>query len=66
MVKGKRVFKKAVPVSLKALTNLCNQLFREGTRIGGNNAEACNAISKANLKSLSYIALKEARESVAP
>ena len=29
-----------------------------------NNAEACNAISKADFKSKSYIALKEARESL--
>ena len=35
-----------------------------GTSIGANNAEATNAISKADFKSKSYIALKEARESL--
>ena len=32
--------------------------------IGANNAEACNAITKSDFKSKSYIALKEARESL--
>ena len=32
--------------------------------IGANNAEACSAMSKADFKSKSYIALKEARESL--
>jgi four helix bundle protein len=32
------------------------------TSIGANNAEASSAISKADFKSKSYIALKEARE----
>ena len=41
-----------------------NQLLRAGTSIGANNAEACNAISKADFKSKSFIALKEARESL--
>lgn len=54
----------AVPVYLQAVSNLCNQLLRAGTSIGANNAEACNAISKADFKSKSYIALKEARESL--
>ena len=36
----------------------------KSTSIGANNAEACNAISKADFKSKSYIALKEARESL--
>ena len=31
---------------------------------GLENAEACNAISKADFKSKSFIALKEARESL--
>ena len=31
---------------------------------GANNAEACNGISKADFKSKSFIALKEARESL--
>ena len=43
---------------------LANQLLRAGTSIGANNAEAVNAISKADFKSKSYIALKEARESL--
>ena len=53
-----------VPVHLQAVAVLCNQLLRAGTSIGANNAEACNAISKADFKSKSYIALKEARESL--
>lgn len=53
-----------VPVHLLAVATLCNQLLRSGTSIGANNAEACNAISKADFKSKSYIALKEARESL--
>ena len=32
------------------------------TEVNEVNAEACNAISKADFKSKSYIALKEARE----
>jgi len=43
---------------------LANQLLRSGTSIGANNAEACNAITKSDFKSKSYIALKEARESL--
>ena len=38
--------------------------MRAGTSIGANNSEATNAISKADYKSKSYIALKEARESL--
>ena len=53
-----------VPIHLKSVANLANQLLRSGTSIGANNAEACNAISKADFKSKSYIALKEARESL--
>ena len=64
VVKGKRVFEKSVPVYLQSVSNLCNQLLRSGTSIGANNAEACNAISKADFKSKSFIALKEARESL--
>ena len=64
MVNGKRVYNKPVPVYLQAVSNLCNQLLRAGTSIGANNAEACNAISKADFKSKSFIALKEARESL--
>ena len=54
----------AVPVHLQAIATLCNQLLRAGTSIGANNAEASSAISKADFKSKSYIALKEARESL--
>ena len=64
IVKGKRVYEKAVPVYLQSVSNLCNQLLRAGTSIGANNAEACNAISKADFKSKIFIALKEARESL--
>ena len=64
MVKGKRVYEKAVPVYLQSVSNLCNQLLRAGTSIAANNAEATGAISKADFKSKSYIALKEARESL--
>ena len=54
----------AVPLYLQSVANLSNQLLRAGTSIGANNAEACNAISKADFKSKSFIALKEARESL--
>lgn len=64
MVNGKRVYNKSIPVHLQAVSNLCNQLLRAGTSIGANNAEACSAISKADFKSKSFIALKEARESL--
>ena len=53
-----------VPVYLQSVANICNQLLRAGTSIGANNAEATSAISKADFKSKSYIALKEARESL--
>lgn len=43
---------------------MCNQLLRAGTSIGANNAEATNAVSKTDYRSKSYIALKEARESL--
>lgn len=64
MVKGKRVYEKSVPVYLQSVSNLCNQLLRSGTSIGANNAEAINAISKQDYRSKSFIALKEARESL--
>ena len=64
MVNGKRVYNKTLPVYLQAVSNLCNQLLRSGTSIGANNAEACNAISRQDFRSKSYIALKEARESL--
>ena len=53
-----------IPVHLKSVATLSNQLLRAGTSIGANNAEATNAISKADFKAKSYIALKEARESL--
>ena len=53
-----------VPVHLQAVAVLCNQLLRSGTSIGANNAEATSAISTADFKAKSYIALKEARESL--
>ena len=64
IVKGKRVYEKSVPVYLQSVSNLCNQLLRSGTSIGANNAEAINAISKQDYRSKSFIALKEARESL--
>lgn len=54
----------AVLVYLQSVSNLCNQLLRSGTSIGANNAEATNAVSKADYRSKSYIALKEACESL--
>ena len=62
--KGKRVYEKTVPVYLQSVSNLCNQLLRAGTSIGANNAEATNAVSKTDYRAKSYIALKEARESL--
>ena len=53
-----------VPVHLKSVANISNQLLRAGTSIGANNAEATNAISKADFRSKSFIELKEARESL--
>ena len=64
IVKGRRVYEKSVPVYLQSVSNLCNQLLRSGTSIGANNAEAVNAISKQDYRSKSFIALKEARESL--
>ena len=53
-----------VPVHLQSVAVLCNQLLRAGTSIGANNAEATNAVSKTDYRAKSYIALKEARESL--
>ena len=53
-----------VPVHLQSVAALANQLLRSGTSIGANNAEAVNAISKQDYRSKSFIALKEARESL--
>ena len=64
MVGGKRVYEKAIPVHAQSISVLCNQLLRSGTSIGANNAEATNAVSKSDYRSKSYIALKEARESL--
>lgn len=64
MVNGKKVYDKPVPVYLQSVANICNQLMRAGTSVGANNSEATSAISKADYKSKSYIALKEARESL--
>lgn len=64
MVNGKNVYEKPVPVYLQSVANICNQLMRAGTSVGANNSEATSAISKADYKSKSYIALKEARESL--
>ena len=61
---GKPVFKKTIPVHLQSISAICNQLLRSGTSVGANNSEATSAISKADYKSKSYIALKEARESL--
>ena len=64
IVKGKRVYEKSVSVYLQSVSNLCNQLLRAGTSIGANNAEATNAVSKTDYRAKSFIALKEARESL--
>lgn len=63
-VKGNRVYEKAIPVYLQSVSAICNQLLRSGTSIGANNAEATNAVSKQDFRAKSYIALKEARESL--
>ena len=61
---GKPLFKKPIPVYLQSVSAICNQLLRSGTSIGANNAEATNAVSKQDFRAKSYIALKEARESL--
>ena len=63
-VRSKREKLKAIPVYLQSVSAICNQLLRSGTSVGANNSEATSAISKADYKSKSYIALKEARESL--
>lgn len=62
--KNKKITVKPIPVYLQAVANICNHLLRAGTSIGANNSEATSAISKADYKAKSYIALKEARESL--
>lgn len=64
IVKGKRVYEKTIPVYLQSVSTLCNQLLRAETSIGANNAAAINAVSRQDFRSKSYIALKEARESL--
>lgn len=64
IVNNKRVYEKTIPVYLQSIANICNQLLRSGTSIGANNSEATNAISKQDFKAKSFIALKEARESL--
>jgi len=63
-VRGKMSGRIRIPIYLKSVATLSNQLLRAGTSIGANNAEATNAISKADFKSKSFMALKEARESL--
>lgn len=64
IVKSKKVYEKTVPVYLQSVSALCNQLLRSGTSIGANNVEATNAVSKTDYRAKSFIALKEARESL--
>ena len=64
MVNGKRIYDKTIPVHMQSVAVLCNQLLRSGTSIGANNAEATNAVSKTDYRAKSFIALKEARESL--
>lgn len=63
-LRAKKEKRKAIPIFLLSISNICNQLLRAGTSIGANNAEAINAISKNDYRSKSHIALKEARESL--
>lgn len=44
--------------------NIANQLFRSGTSIGANYAEAQNAISRKDFIAKVYISLKECNESL--
>lgn len=44
--------------------NISNQLFRSGTSIGTNYAEAQNSISRKDFVSKVYISLKECNESL--
>lgn len=64
IVKSKKIYEKTVPVYLQSVSALCNQLLRSGTSIGANNAEATNAVSKTDYRAKSFIALKEACESL--
>ena len=44
--------------------NIANQLFRSGTSIGANYAEAQNAISRKDFIAKVYISLKECNETL--
>ena len=44
--------------------NISNQLFRSGTSIGANMAEAQSAISKKDFIAKAYISLEESRETL--
>ena len=44
--------------------NIANQLFKSGTSIGANYAEAQNAISRKDFIAKVYISLKECNESL--
>ena len=63
-VRSKKEKSGRIPIQLLSVANLCNQLLRSGTSIGANNAEATNAVSKTDYRAKSFIALKEARESL--
>ena len=63
-VRSKKENSGRIPIQLLSVANLCNQLLRSGTSIGANNAEATNAVSKTDYRAKSFIALKEARESL--
>lgn len=63
-VRSKKEKNGRIPIYLLSVANISNQLLRAGTSIGANNAEATNAISKQDFRSKSFIALKEARESL--
>ena len=63
-IRSKKENRKPIPVFLQSVANISNQLLRAGTSVGANNAEATNAVSKQDFRAKSYIALKEARESL--
>lgn len=63
-IRSKKENRKPIPVFLQSVANISNQLLRSGTSVGANNAEATNAVSKQDFRAKSYIALKEARESL--
>ena len=63
-IRSQKENRKPIPVFLQSVANISNQLLRAGTSVGANNAEATNAVSKQDFRAKSYIALKEARESL--